>query len=287
MLGIWQSWYAWLDCKRRASSRFGWCVNSQELFSRLQSSGCLQIGGQTGGIGDPSGKSVDRPLMDRLVLEENTQGLRSDLERFIRNSEAAVQISGGNGAVQPGEIVNNATHYANMTINDFFVSVGRHMRISSMLARESVASRLQREDGLGLSLTEFAYQAFQAHDFVCLHKQHHAVLQVGGSDQWGNICAGIDLVHKVCGASVHGLTVPLITTPSGEKFGKSAGNAVWLDPAKTSHVSSDVVSFLRYRAHFCRAVRVLSIFPEPARRHGAAAAGALDPLERRRDRRGS
>jgi len=201
-----------------------------------------QIGGLTGSIGDPSGKASERPVLHEEALASNVLGLRRDLETFVDNSEAAIEAKGQLlPAEMRGSVENNAAHYSHMNIMEFFVEIGRHMRISSMLARDSVANRL-RTDAKGMSLTEFAYQAFQAYDFAWLNKHYNAVLQVGGSDQWGNICAGIELVHKMNGNAVHGLTVPLLTTPSGEKFGKSAGNAIWLDASKTSHVSCDVLT---------------------------------------------
>lgn len=119
-----------------------------------------------------------------------------------------------------------------MNALDFLRSVGKHVRLSDMLARESVRSRLDSQRGL--SFTEFSYQLLQANDFYHLRKHYGCEIQIGGSDQWGNILAGCDLVHKKLGTGVHGITIPLITTKSGEKFGKSAGNAIWLDRTKTS-----------------------------------------------------
>jgi tyrosyl-tRNA synthetase len=192
----------------------------------------------TGGIGDPSGKSIDRPLLSERNLDENVAGLTNDIMQFKTNSENILEKQDTTpGDLPRGMIINNIDHYTGMTVADFFVGIGRHMRVSSMLARDSVASRLQ-SSGSGLSLTEFSYQAFQAFDFAQLNRNHSAGLQVGGSDQWGNICAGIDLTSRLESQTVCGLTVPLLTTPSGDKFGKSAGNAVWLDPRKTNNVSA-------------------------------------------------
>ena len=178
------------------------------------------------------------------------------------HSEAAIEASGQQLPEElRGEITDNAAHYDGMGIMDFFVNVGRHMRISGMLARDSVANRLA-DDAEGMSLTEFAYQAFQAYDFAWLNRHRSVLLQVGGSDQWGNICAGIELVHKMNNSTVHGLTVPLLTTPSGEKFGKSAGNAVWLNSSKTSHVRSSLLCGCRRSIsamRFSFAVRFLPI----------------------------
>lgn len=235
----------------------------QEMFpSALRR---LQIGDLTGSIGDPSGKSTERPLLDKSLLQTNMLGLKRDLQAFIKNSETAIQASGKELPDDTrGEIADNSAHYAGMGIMDFFVTIGRHMRISGMLARDSVANRL-REDAEGMSLTEFAYQAFQAYDFVWLNKNRNAVLQVGGSDQWGNICAGIELVHKINNTAAHGLTVPLLTTQSGEKFGKSAGNAVWLDSSKTSHVRTHLTRLCCVQPWCFFAVRFLPVPVQPAR----------------------
>ena len=203
-----------------------------------------QVGGMTGSIGDPSGKSTERPVLGDAALQLNVAGISNSIAAFTKHSTEWVQASGAAthvGAGCKGCIVDNAAHYEGMGVASFFRDVGRHMRVSSMLSRESVAARM-RGDGDGVSLTELTYQAFQAYDFAALHRSHNAVLQVGGSDQWGNICAGIDLTHRLHRAAVHGVTVPLLTTKAGQKFGKSEGNAVWLNPDETSHVRSPPTS---------------------------------------------
>lgn len=209
-----------------------------QRLQRLDMKPYALIGGATALIGDPSGKKEDRPLLSRDAVESNIAGIRACLSKAIDFNDSSAY-----GAV----VVNNADFYSGVSVLDFLRDTGRHFRVSSMLAKDSVKSRLTGEThgaggpstgtghhAPGISFTEFAYQIFQASDFARLHALHGVQLQVGGSDQWGNITAGVDLVHKTTGAAVHGLTVPLLTSPSGKKFGKTEGNAIWLDPALTS-----------------------------------------------------
>jgi tyrosyl-tRNA synthetase len=182
-------------------------------------------GGATGLIGDPSGKSAERQLLGKDAVERNVQGIRKVLEKFLDF----------NHPTAPAAIINNLDWFGPMSALDFLRDVGKHFRVGSMLSKESVKARMEASDE-GMSYTEFSYQLLQGYDFYRLYKDHRCVLQLGGSDQWGNITAGIDVIRKLEGegGNAFGVTLPLITTSSGEKFGKSEGNAVWLTADKTS-----------------------------------------------------
>ncbi len=182
-------------------------------------------GGATGLIGDPSGKSTERQLLTKEQVAVNVEGIKKVLGRFLDFDHPTA----------PASIVNNLDWFGPMSAVDFLRDIGKSFRIGSMLAKESVRSRMAASDE-GMSYTEFSYQILQGYDFYKLWKNHQCVLQLGGSDQWGNITAGIDLIRKLEGegGSAFGLTLPLITTSSGAKFGKSEGNAVWLTADKTS-----------------------------------------------------
>jgi tyrosyl-tRNA synthetase len=177
------------------------------------------VGGGTGMIGDPSGRTTERPLNTPEVVAQNVRGIRAQLERFL-------EFTGAGGAT----LLDNAEWLGALDLIGFLRDVGKHASVNVMLARESVRSRMEH----GISYTEFSYMLLQAYDFVELNRRHGVTLQLGGSDQWGNILAGADLLRRMHGADAHGVTLPLVTTASGEKFGKSAGNAVWLDPERTS-----------------------------------------------------
>lgn len=177
------------------------------------------VGGGTGLIGDPSGRAAERPLADLSVIEANADGIRKQLERFL-------DFSGPCAAT----LRNNADWLVPLSALTFLRDVGKHFGINYMLAKESVKSRLDE----GISFTEFAYMLLQAYDFLELHRRFGVTLQIGGSDQWGNITAGSELVRRTTGASVHGVTLPLVTRSDGSKFGKSEAGNVWLDPARTS-----------------------------------------------------
>jgi tyrosyl-tRNA synthetase len=179
------------------------------------------IGGATGMIGDPSGKSEERNLLTTDIVKKNAEGLKKQLSRFIN-------FSGKNAAI----MVDNNEWISKMSFTDWLREVGKHLSLSYMLSKESVKTRLNSEQGI--SFTEFSYMTMQAFDFLFLYRNYNCNIQGGGNDQWGNITAGIDLVRRVEGAKVSGITFPLLTTSRGEKFGKSAGNAIWLDPEKTS-----------------------------------------------------
>ncbi|MBN1844656.1 MAG: tyrosine--tRNA ligase [Sedimentisphaerales bacterium] len=180
------------------------------------------IGGATAMIGDPSGKSEERNLLDPETIETNVGGIRGQLQRFLDFSD------GPHGAL----LRNNADWLGRFRFVDFLRDVGKHFRIGEMMGKESVRKRLQSE--AGMSFTEFSYQMLQAYDFLHLYRSEQCRLQVGGDDQWGNITAGIDLIRKLEGQSAYGLTSPLLTTAAGDKFGKTEAGAVWLDEAKTS-----------------------------------------------------
>jgi tyrosyl-tRNA synthetase len=186
----------------------------------------LLVGGATGLIGDPSGKSEDRVLLSDDVVHENAsrilQGLSPVLDFDCPRTGAIV--------------LNNAEWHNRMSAVAWMRDIGRHFRVNAMLTRDSVKTRLASDQGI--SYLEFSYQLFQAYDFLHLHRHHNCVAQIGGSDQWGNIVSGTELIRKSLGADedAFGVTLPLLTTASGEKYGKSAGNAIWLDATKTSVV---------------------------------------------------
>jgi tyrosyl-tRNA synthetase len=177
------------------------------------------VGGGTGMIGDPSGKSTERVLQDRDAIAANAAAIREQLGRFL-------EFDGPNAA----KLVDNAEWLEPLSLLEFLRDTGKHFSINYMLAKESVKSRL---DG-GISFTEFSYMLLQAHDFLELHRREGVTLQVGGSDQWGNITAGLTLIRSTTGHEAHALTLPLITNANGTKFGKSESGAVWLDAARTS-----------------------------------------------------
>ncbi len=183
------------------------------------------VGGATGLIGDPSGKAAERQLQTKETVAQNAQGIRSVLERFLDFNHPSA----------PARIVSNLDWFGPMSAVDFLRDVGKHFRIGTMLAKDSVRSRMEAS-AEGMSYTEFSYQLLQGYDFYRLYKDHQCVVQLGGSDQWGNITAGIDLIRKLDGEGGHsfGVTMPLITTSGGAKFGKSEGNAVWLSSDRTS-----------------------------------------------------
>lgn len=179
-------------------------------------------GGATGLIGDPSGKNEERNLLDRDRLAHNLSCIKEQLKRFLD--------FGGKSAAS---LVDNLDWTGSLPVLDFLRDVGKHFTINAMLRKDSVQNRIERE-GSGISFTEFTYSLLQANDFLVLARQHGCTLQVGGSDQWGNITAGIDLVRRVLGKHVYGLTFPLLMNTDGSKFGKTAKGAVFLDKALTS-----------------------------------------------------
>lgn len=195
------------------------------MLSRFQRGGhrpIVLVGGATGMIGDPSGRSTERVLLTIETIRENARKVGEQLSRFV-------EFTGSNAAV----MVNNYDWTGNVSYLDFLRDTGKHFTVNYMLAKESVRRRLEDREH-GISYTEFSYMLLQAFDFLHLHGAYGCAMQAGGSDQWGNITAGIELIRRVRGAEAFGITFPLLATASGEKFGKSAGNAVWLDAARTS-----------------------------------------------------
>lgn len=177
------------------------------------------VGGGTGMIGDPSGKTSERPLARPEEIEANSRAIEKQLERFL-------DFTGPNAA----RMRDNAVWLRPLKAVEFMRDVGKHFTVNYMLAKDSVQSRIEG----GISFTEFSYMLLQAYDFLELHRREGVTLQMGGSDQWGNITAGLELIRRVEGKTAHALTMPLVTTASGSKFGKTEAGAVWLDPARTS-----------------------------------------------------
>jgi tyrosyl-tRNA synthetase len=200
-------------------------LQSIMLLRRFQEAGHAPIalvGGATGMIGDPSGRSDERQFLDTVVLDANREAIGAQLQRFLRFDDGATAA----------RLVDNRTWTEDVSVLDFLRDVGKFVTINTMLAKDSVKSRIQRESGI--SFTEFSYMLLQANDFLVLHRDEACDLQVAGSDQWGNITAGIDLVRRRTGDAVHGLTAPLIVRADGTKFGKSEGENIWLSAERTS-----------------------------------------------------
>jgi tyrosyl-tRNA synthetase len=194
-------------------------------LARLQRFGHVPIaivGGGTGMIGDPSGKSLERVLLTAQQIDANVAGVRRQLERFLDFGDAP----------NAARIVNNADWLGTIDLLSFLRDAGKHFTVNYMLQKESVSRRLESEEGI--SFTEFSYLVLQAYDFLQLFDRYGCTLQMGGSDQWGNITAGIDLIRKLRAKKGHGLVWPLMKTAAGTKFGKTESGTVWLDPARTS-----------------------------------------------------
>jgi tyrosyl-tRNA synthetase len=179
------------------------------------------VGGATGLVGDPSGKNEERTLNTTDIVEQWVARIRKQLEKFLDFDTSA----------NPAVMANNLDWTAPLSAIDFLRDIGKHFSVNQMLAKDAVSSRLNKD---GISYTEFSYQVLQALDFLELYKRYNCTLQLGGSDQWGNITAGLDLIRRVEGGSGHAMTIPLLTKADGTKFGKTAGGAVWLDPEMTS-----------------------------------------------------
>ena len=195
------------------------------MMAHLQRAGhrpIAVVGGATGMIGDPSGRSSERNLLDDSAVLANLATIRTQLASFLR-------FDGANGA----KVVNNADWTGPISYLHWLRDVGKYFSVNAMIAKESVRRRLEERDQ-GISYTEFSYMLLQAYDFFVLNRDEGVQLQMGGNDQWGNITAGIELIHKKGGGQAYAITSPLLLTAAGEKFGKSAGNAVWLDSALTS-----------------------------------------------------
>jgi tyrosyl-tRNA synthetase len=179
------------------------------------------VGGATGLIGDPSGKSAERVLNPRELVADWVSKIRAEVSQYLDFE------SGPAGAL----LVSNLDWTGELSALEFLRDIGKHFPVSQMLARESVRARLEAG---GISYTEFSYQIVQANDYLELHRRHGCTLQIGGSDQWGNLVAGVDLIRRVTGESVHALATPLITKPDGTKYGKTEGGTIWLNPELTS-----------------------------------------------------
>ncbi len=201
------------------------------------------VGGGTGMIGDPSGKNQERSLLTREILQTNLVGIRAQLARILDFDVAT----------NPARLVDNGEWLNTIGLIDFLRDVGKHFSVSAMLAKDSVRSRI---DSVGISFTEFSYQLLQSWDFYMLNQRYGCTLQMGGSDQWGNITAGTDLIRRMGGTRSYGLVGPLVTTASGQKFGKTEAGAIWLDSERTSPYrfyqfwynasDQDAGSYLRY-----------------------------------------
>ena len=219
----------------------------QLMLRRFQLNGHNPIalaGGATGMIGDPSGKSAERNLLSREQLDQNLASIKGQLSRILDFDSK----------VNPARMVDNASWTAGIGYLDFLRDIGKYFSVNMMVAKDSVRSRMEGESGI--SYTEFSYMLLQAFDFMVLARDKNCELQIGGSDQWGNITAGIELTRKKLGKPVFGLTLPLITNADGSKFGKTVAGAIWLDPQRTSVYKfyqfwinaddRDVVRYLKY-----------------------------------------
>ena len=193
------------------------------MLKHLQKAGhkpLALVGGATGMVGDPSGKSEERKFLTEETLQHNLEGVKSQLKSFLDFD------CGENSA----EIVNNYDWFKEFSLLDFLRDAGKHLTVNYMMSKDSVKKRLET----GLSFTEFTYQLIQGYDFFYLHKERNCKLQMGGSDQWGNITTGTEFIRRIGGGEAFALTCPLITKADGSKFGKSEGGNIWLDPEKTS-----------------------------------------------------
>lgn len=217
------------------------------VMSRMQKFGhkpIIVVGGGTGLIGDPSGKSEERPFLTKEIVEQNLESIKKQISPFLDF----------NSKTNPATIFNNADWLGKIGMLDFLRTVGKYFTVNYMLAKESVKRRLDLDDGI--SYTEFSYMLAQSYDYLVLYEQFGCKLQIGGSDQWGNITAGIDLIRKKKNERVFGLVLPLLTTASGVKFGKSGLGTIWLSPNLTSTFQFyqcwinvedvDVIKYLKY-----------------------------------------
>lgn len=216
-------------------------------LARLQRFGHHAIalaGGGTSMIGDPSGKSAERQLLSRQIIEENVEAIKQQLSHFL---DFKVKSN-------PARVLNNADWLLELDLIEFLRDIGKHFTINYMLSKDSVRSRIDREEGI--SFTEFSYMLLQSYDYLHLHRNENCILQTGGSDQWGNITAGVELVRRITAHSVYGIVYPLIIKSDGSKFGKTASGSVWLSPERTSPYKfyqfwmntddKDVINYLKY-----------------------------------------
>lgn len=212
-------------------------------FQRFGHTPVAVIGGATGMIGDPSGKSKERQLLDEPTIRSNEQGIKKNLEAILDFRDPS----------RNAILANNFDWFKNYYLIDFLRDIGKYFRVGPMLAKDSVKARLNSDEGI--SFTEFSYQLLQGYDFLYLNENHDVTVQIGGSDQWGNITAGSDLIRKIKNRSVFGLTFPLLTTSEGKKFGKTEEGSVWLSSEKLSPyhfyqylygtADSDVIKLMR------------------------------------------
>jgi tyrosyl-tRNA synthetase len=240
------------------------------LLAQLQRHGhspIVLVGGGTGLIGDPSGKTAERQLLTVEKVEANVAGIRGQLARFLDFETTTA----------PARLVNNAEWLTKLSAVDFMRDVGKHFTVNAMLAKESVKRRIESEDGI--SYTEFSYALLQAYDYLELHERFGCTLQLGGSDQWGNITAGMDLIRRVRGAKAYGLVSPLVMTAAGTKFGKTEAGAVWLDADLTKPyefyqfwLNADDRDAVKYLKYFT--------FLDRARIEALESAGAREPEKR-------
>ncbi|XP_061578480.1 tyrosine--tRNA ligase, mitochondrial [Cololabis saira] len=188
------------------------------------------LGGATARVGDPSGRTRERAPLSAAAVERNTRSIRESIHRVFANHE--LHFHGSSRPLGTATVLDNSSWYRGWTVVDFLCEAGTHFRMGTMLSRSSVQARMRAADGM--SLTEFTYQVFQAHDFHHLNQVYGCKIQLGGTDQLGNLMSGHEYIHKVSGEEVYGLTIPLVTSSVGDKLGKTAGNAVWLNRDKTS-----------------------------------------------------
>ena len=203
------------------------------------------VGGGTGLIGDPSGKAAERQLLTKEQVAENAEGIRAQLAHFLDFAAAA----------NPARMRNNLDWLGALSLVDFLRDIGKHFSVNQLLARDSVKRRIETDE-TGISFTEFSYALLQSYDFLELFRREGCTLQMGGSDQWGNITAGTDLIRRVTGERAYGVAIPLVTKADGSKFGKTESGTIWLDPAMTSPYrfyqfwinadDADVVKYLRF-----------------------------------------
>ncbi|HOJ32434.1 MAG TPA: tyrosine--tRNA ligase [Candidatus Hydrogenedentes bacterium] len=219
-------------------------------FQRAGHACIALIGGATGMIGDPSGKKEERQLLSKDQIERNLEGQRRQIERFLNFPEG----------IGP-KLVNNADWLCHYKLIDFLRDIGKHFSVNALIARESVRRRLEDREH-GISYTEFSYNLLQAYDFLYLYENYGCTLQVGGSDQWGNIVAGIDLIRRIHDADAYGLTFPLLTKSDGSKFGKSESGNIWLDARYTSPYKFYQFFINQADADMPRLLRLLTELPK-------------------------
>src|SRR3989454_1309262 len=231
---------------------FFFFFTSRRRHTRLQGDWSSDVcssdlaGGATGSIGDPSGKTAERQLLTKETIATNIASVKVQLGRLLDFDTKT----------NPARLVDNASWTANVSFLDFLRDIGKHFSVNQMIGKESVRARMEDRE-VGISYTEFSYMLLQAFDFYVLARDHQCELQIGGSDQWGNITAGIDLCRKKLGQPVFGLTLPLITNADGSKFGKTEAGAIWLDPKRTSvyrfyqfWINTDDRDVIRYLKYF-------------------------------------